>query len=129
MSQFQTVSNPLRTQAGNSNAGQFPLNVTTSGSQVNLTTGVVNAVVSNTIYTDGQLAVYQVDKVLLPVDLFGNIGAPAPAPTKPVKAVSGADSPAGGAKDSSSDDSGAAGSTSYRFAAVVGFVVAVGLVQ
>ncbi|XP_023517231.1 fasciclin-like arabinogalactan protein 11 [Cucurbita pepo subsp. pepo] len=27
MSQFQTVSNPLRTQAGNSNTGQFPLNV------------------------------------------------------------------------------------------------------
>ncbi|XP_022972761.1 fasciclin-like arabinogalactan protein 11 [Cucurbita maxima] len=27
ISQFQTVSNPLRTQAGNSNTGQFPLNV------------------------------------------------------------------------------------------------------
>ena len=127
MSQFQTVSNPLRTQAGNSNAGQFPLNVTTSGSQVNLTTGVVDAVVANTIYTDGQLAVYQVDKVLLPVDLFGTVAAPAPAPSKPVKAVSGADAPAGASKDTSSDDSGAAPAMSYRFAAafgaVVGFVV------
>lgn len=33
-SQFQTISNPLRTQAGNSDAGEFPLNVTTSGNQV-----------------------------------------------------------------------------------------------
>ncbi|KAJ6316310.1 hypothetical protein OIU78_019570 [Salix suchowensis] len=39
MSNFQTVSNPLRTQAGNSADGEFPLNVTTSGNQVNITTG------------------------------------------------------------------------------------------
>ncbi|KAG6604433.1 Fasciclin-like arabinogalactan protein 11, partial [Cucurbita argyrosperma subsp. sororia] len=129
MSQFQTVSNPLRTQAGNSNAGQFPLNVTTSGSQVNLTTGVVDAVVANTIYTDGQLAVYQVDKVLLPVDLFGSVEAPAPAPAKPVKAVSGSDAPAAASKDTSSDNSGAAEALSYRFAAVVGFMVAFALQQ
>ncbi|XP_022151508.1 fasciclin-like arabinogalactan protein 11 [Momordica charantia] len=60
MSQFHSVSNPLRTQAGNSNARQFPLNVTTSGSQVNFTTSVVDAVVANTNYTDGQLVVYHV---------------------------------------------------------------------
>ncbi|KAL0545002.1 hypothetical protein IC582_020135 [Cucumis melo] len=123
MSQFQTVSNPLRTQAGNSNAGQFPLNVTTSGSQVNLTTGVDDAVVANTIYTDGQLAVYQVDKVLLPVDLFGTVAAPAPAPSKPVKAVSGSDAPAGASKDTSSDDTGAAPAMNYRFTAAFGAVV------
>ncbi|KAJ6407425.1 hypothetical protein OIU84_010842 [Salix udensis] len=34
MPSFQTVSNPLRTQAGNSAAGEFPLNVTTSGNQI-----------------------------------------------------------------------------------------------
>ncbi|XP_059646893.1 fasciclin-like arabinogalactan protein 11 [Cornus florida] len=86
MSQFQTVSNPVRTQAGDS---QSPLNVTTSGNQVNITTGVVNAAVANTIYTDTKLAVYQVDQVLLPLDLFGT---PAPAPSKPRKKASDASS-------------------------------------
>nr|GMD71228.1 fasciclin-like arabinogalactan protein 11 [Ipomoea batatas] len=69
MSQFQTASNPLKTQAGDS-AGSFPLNVTTAGNQVNVSTGVVDSTVANTVYTDGQLAVYQVDKVLLPISLI-----------------------------------------------------------
>ncbi|XP_021899433.1 fasciclin-like arabinogalactan protein 11 [Carica papaya] len=105
VSQFQTVSNPLRTQAGNSNGGQFLLNVTTSGNQVNLTTGVVDAMVANTVYTDKQLAVYQVDQVLLPLDLFGLSSSPAPAPsqlekTVPVSAPKGSSS-AGASVDSS----------------------------
>ncbi|KAI9086250.1 hypothetical protein K1719_031704 [Acacia pycnantha] len=94
-SQFQTASNPLQTQAGNGGDGQFPLNVTTSGNQVNVTTGVVDASVANTIYSDSQLAVYQVDQVLLPLALFGAppTAAPAPAPTRPEKNVRAADSP------------------------------------
>lgn len=100
-SQFQTATNPLHTQAGNSDDGQFPLNVTTSGTQVNITTGVDTASVSNTIFTDNQLAVYQVDQVLLPQAIFGS-PAPAPAPAAPKKSVKGSDSPSAG---SSSDDS------------------------
>ncbi|CAI9272977.1 unnamed protein product [Lactuca saligna] len=91
-SQFQTLSNPLRTQAGDSTSYNFPLNITTSGNQVNLTTGVVNATVANAIYTDGSLAVYQVDKVLLPMSLFGPqppAAAPAPEPLKDKKKKSG----------------------------------------
>ncbi|KAF8403034.1 hypothetical protein HHK36_011129 [Tetracentron sinense] len=107
--QFQTVSNPLRTQAGNTNSGQFPLNVTTSGNQVNVSTGVVDATVANTIYTDNQLAVYQVDKVLLPLSIFGP-SSPAPAPSKPEK-VSPSSSPDSAVGDHSSvDTSGAMGS-------------------
>lgn len=86
ISNFQTVSNPLRTQAGNSNNGQFPLNVTSSGNQVNITTGVVNATVANTIYSDSQLAVYQVDQVLVPLDFVkSSSSSPAPAPSKAEK--------------------------------------------
>ncbi|PSR95179.1 Fasciclin-like arabinogalactan protein [Actinidia chinensis var. chinensis] len=86
VSMFQTVSNPVRTQAGDTKPGQFPLNVTTSGNQVNLTTGIVNTTVVNTIYTDNQLAVYQIDKVLLPLSIFGpHPPAPAPAPAAPKK--------------------------------------------
>lgn len=111
MSQFQTASNPVRTQAGNSNNGEYPLNVTTSGNnQVNISTGVDDATVANTIYTDGQLAVYQVDKVLLPLDLFGP-PSPAPAPSsekskkKAKKPSAVADGPS--TDDDSTDTSGA----------------------
>lgn len=84
--QFQTVSNPVRTNAGSTDVGRFPLNIVTNGSQVNITTGIVNATIANTIFTDNQLAVYQVDKVLLPLDIFGpHVPAPAPAPEKTKK--------------------------------------------
>ncbi|XP_030494114.2 fasciclin-like arabinogalactan protein 11 [Cannabis sativa] len=115
ISQFQTVSNPIHTQAGNSENGQYPLNVTTSTSnQVNITTGVVNATVSNTVYTDGQLSVFEVDQVLLPLDIFGTATAPAPAPvadSKPVKSVDqdSDDAPAKSKGPDDDDDSGALG--------------------
>ncbi|GFP83145.1 fasciclin-like arabinogalactan protein 11 [Phtheirospermum japonicum] len=102
-SQFQTASNPLRTQAGGSE-GSFSLNVTTSGdNQVNITTGVTNATVANTVYTDSQLAVYQVDRVLLPLSFFAT-PSPAPAPAKPKKAARSADAQSddGAPADSSS---------------------------
>ncbi|KAF5447162.1 hypothetical protein F2P56_032732 [Juglans regia] len=86
LANFQTVSNPLRTQAGDTNPGDYPLNVTSMGNQVNISTGLVNASVSGTVYSDNQLAVYQMDKVLLPLDIFvakPPVPAPAPAPTKP----------------------------------------------
>lgn len=106
--QFQTVSNPLRTQAGDSANGAFPLNVTTSGSQVNITTGVNQATVANTIYTDNQLALYQVDSVLLPLSIFGTPSpAPAPAAAKATKKKAAADSPVAGG-DSPADSSVAA---------------------
>ncbi|KAH6814058.1 FASCICLIN-like arabinogalactan-protein 11 [Perilla frutescens var. frutescens] len=107
--QFQTVSNPLRTQAGDSANGAFPLNVTTAGNQVNITTGVNDATVANTIYTDNQLAVYQVDKVLLPLSIFGS-PSPAAAPEAPKatkKKAAAADSPVSGG-DSPADASDAA---------------------
>ncbi|XP_062193468.1 fasciclin-like arabinogalactan protein 11 [Phragmites australis] len=85
MSQFDTVSNPLRTQAGNNSPGQYPLNVTSEGQQVNISTGVVNATVDNSLYSGDNLVVYQVNKVLLPAALFGTTPAPAPAPLASAK--------------------------------------------
>ncbi|EEF29776.1 fasciclin-like arabinogalactan protein 12 [Ricinus communis] len=84
--QFQTVTNPVRTQAGTGD--RVALNVTTVGSFVNLTTGLTNASVLGTVYSDNQLAIYQVDKVLLPLDVFTPkppAPAPAPAQEKPGK--------------------------------------------
>ncbi|GLU19008.1 hypothetical protein SLE2022_352790 [Rubroshorea leprosula] len=79
---FQTVSNPVSTQAGDSGPGRFQLNVTTVGTAVNLTSGITNTSISGTVYTDGQLAIYQIDQVLLPLAIFGPKPphAPAPAP-------------------------------------------------
>ncbi|KAG5578119.1 hypothetical protein H5410_058253 [Solanum commersonii] len=109
MSQFQTISNPLRTQAGDATPGDFPLNVTTSGNQVNVSTGVDDATVSNTIYTDGQLAVYQVDKVLQPMSIFAAPSpavAPTPATLKPKSKSPAGLSPTSGNDDSPADNSG-----------------------
>ncbi|KAI4963329.1 hypothetical protein ZWY2020_015028 [Hordeum vulgare] len=99
MAQFDTVSNPLRTQAGDTGRA-YPLNVTSDGGgRVNISTGVVNASVDGTLYTGDRLVVYQVDKVLLPWALYGPpVPAPAPSPAsdkdkKKAGPVAVADSP------------------------------------
>ncbi|KAJ0714173.1 putative FAS1 domain-containing protein [Helianthus annuus] len=125
-SELQTVSNPVRTQAGDTASNKFPLNIISSGNQVNVSTGVVDTTVSNSIYTDGSLAVYQVDKVLLPMSLFGS-SAPAPAPEPLKKRKSGADVAAPATDDGSAnaDVSGAVGFGSKLhgvFIAVVAFI-------
>ncbi|KAL3574794.1 hypothetical protein D5086_022895 [Populus alba] len=88
---IQTVSNPITTLAGS--GSRFALNVITTENMVNVTSGLTNTSVSAIVYTDSQLAVYQVDKVLLPLDIFAPKAlAPAPAPPKPKK-DNGADTP------------------------------------
>ncbi|PON80400.1 FAS1 domain containing protein [Trema orientale] len=76
---FQTLTNPVHTQA--SNTRDFPLNITTDGNSVNISTGVVNTTISGTVYSDNQLAIYRVDSVLLPIGIFApKVSSPAPAP-------------------------------------------------
>lgn len=94
LSLFQRASNPLSTEAGDTRYGQFPMNVSATTNSVSIKTGITNSSVSSTVYTDGQLAVYEVDHVLLPQKFFITpppVPAPAPAPTptqsKPSKAV------------------------------------------
>ncbi|KAF8395205.1 hypothetical protein HHK36_019148 [Tetracentron sinense] len=123
ISDFQTVSNPMRTQAGSSNNGRYPLNITTTGTRVNISTGIVNATVANTIYTDSQLAVYEVDKVLLPLDIFGP-PAPAPAPSKPKKVTPAKPKKEGTSSDSSVDSSGAMGLFRHGIGSFVVAVIA-----
>ncbi|KAJ9188874.1 hypothetical protein P3X46_000230 [Hevea brasiliensis] len=94
-SQFQTVSNPVGTEAGS--GGRVALNITTYPNSVNITTGLTNTSISGTVYTDNQLAIYRVDKVLLPMDIFTpKPPAPAPGPApekKPKKEAPVADTP------------------------------------
>lgn len=89
-STFQTTSNPIRTQASG-NDGVYTVNVTSTSNQVNVSTGVNNVPVSNSLYSDFPLAVYSLDKVLLPNELFG-VKAPAAAPAAaPTLAPAGAE--------------------------------------
>ncbi|CAA3028832.1 Hypothetical predicted protein [Olea europaea subsp. europaea] len=76
---LQTVSNPVRTQATGQDGGLFGLNFTGQGNQVNVSTGIVDVPIYNAIRKDFPLAVYQVDKVLLPVE-FTQAKAPAASP-------------------------------------------------
>ena len=123
MPQFQTVSNPLRTQAGDGQSGKFPLNITSSGNQVNITTGVVSATVANSVYSDKQLAVYQVDQVLLPLAMFGSSSAaPAPAPEKGGSVTTGSASGSDGGGDST--DSSDAERIRYGIIATVAAIAA-----
>ncbi|RWR95585.1 fasciclin-like arabinogalactan protein 12 [Cinnamomum micranthum f. kanehirae] len=84
IAQFDTITNPVVTEAGSAGPYDYPLNVTTtSNNTVIVSSGIDNTTISDTLYTDGQLAVYQIDKVLLPMGIFGpKPPAPAPAPPK-----------------------------------------------
>ncbi|KAJ7948377.1 Fasciclin-like arabinogalactan protein [Quillaja saponaria] len=81
-----TVSNPVRTQATGQDGGVFGLHFTGQGNQVNVSTGVVETQINNAIRQKFPLALFQVDKVLLPEELFGvkakaPVSAPAPGKT------------------------------------------------
>ncbi|KAJ4726011.1 Fasciclin-like arabinogalactan protein [Melia azedarach] len=129
LARFKTVSNPLRTNAGDNSKYAYQLNVTAHPSSLNISTGIINATASGIVYSDGQLAIYQVDKVLLPWSLFGakppaSAPAPAPAPTKPVKQSAGTaedDSPGDNDKKSAS---GAVSLRGKQNVVLVGAVVA-----
>ncbi|KAE8038876.1 hypothetical protein FH972_011345 [Carpinus fangiana] len=93
LSNFQTLSNPVTTEAGDVSENGFPLNVTTAGNQVNISTGLVNTTVGGTVYSDDQLAIYQVSKVLLPLNIFSPKPKVAAAPD-----ADAAESPSGASK-------------------------------
>lgn len=79
-----TVSNPVRTQASGQDNEVFGLNFTGQATQVNVSTGIVDTFVSNPLRQDRPLAVYQVDKVLLPLEFY--VAKP-PAAAPPAKST------------------------------------------
>ncbi|KAL7128991.1 hypothetical protein ABFS83_13G032900 [Erythranthe nasuta] len=60
------LSNPVRTQVSGQENQVFGLNFTGQGNQVNVSTGIVEVPIYNSLRKQPPLAVYQVDKVLLP---------------------------------------------------------------
>ncbi|KAJ9694479.1 hypothetical protein PVL29_010119 [Vitis rotundifolia] len=70
------------------NTVEFPLNVVGNGTHANMTTGLVNTTVDSTVYSDGQLAVYEIPQVLLSQGILSpQAPAPAPLAPKPKKAA------------------------------------------
>ncbi|KAJ3702341.1 hypothetical protein LUZ61_006046 [Rhynchospora tenuis] len=117
---FQTASNPVRTQASGSN-GVYTVNITSSTNQVNISTGVDDATITNTLYSSPPLACYSIEKVLLPDDLFG-VKPPASAPTPASKSPkSTADAPSEAAGTTSTTANSAVG-TKWSSLAGLGLV-------
>ncbi|KAK7324700.1 hypothetical protein VNO77_28468 [Canavalia gladiata] len=124
LSDLLTVSNPVRTQASGSE-GSWGLNFTGQGNQVNVSTGVVETPINNALRQQFPLAVYQVDKVLLPTELFGvksPSAAPSPKSSKTTPQIptlgkaGGAPSPSGAEKDNAN----AAAGNNLCFALILG---------
>ncbi|XP_044494139.1 fasciclin-like arabinogalactan protein 7 [Mangifera indica] len=85
LSDFKNLSQggPVNTDAG----GGYSLNFTDDSGTVLLNSGWTRTKVSSSVYSTDPVAVYQVDKVLLPEAIFGTnippVPAPAPAPVTP----------------------------------------------
>lgn len=99
LSEFKNLSNPVSTYAG----GSYALNFTDNSGTIGLNSGWTRTKVSSSVHSTDPVAVYQVDKVLLPEAIFGTdippMPAPAPAPDakaptadSPTKASDGGDS-------------------------------------
>lgn len=82
LADFKNVSqlSPMVTLAG----GQYTLNFTDVSGTVHISSGWTDTKVSSSVRSTDPVAVYQVDKVLLPIAIFGTdippAAAPAPAP-------------------------------------------------
>ncbi|KAI9079958.1 hypothetical protein K1719_038023 [Acacia pycnantha] len=61
-------------------AGKYEFSTTTAGDAVTLHTGVDSSRVASTVLDSTPLAIFTVDSVLLPTELFGKSPSPAPAP-------------------------------------------------
>lgn len=129
---FDSLNNPVQTLAGTDNPARLQLNVTTLGDSVNITTGVVNATIKGVVYSDRQLAIYRLDKVLLPLDFVLPKSAPAAAPASLAKTPkTDKEKPSeddDGADDTAQEKSGAVGAFRTQGATLmslgVAFVVA-----
>ncbi|KAL5797484.1 hypothetical protein ACOSQ2_002304 [Xanthoceras sorbifolium] len=82
LSDFALVSNPVRTQATGKDGQAFGLNFMSQNNQVNVSTELVETQINNPLRQEMPLAVYQVDKVLLPNELFGTKPPSASPPAK-----------------------------------------------
>ncbi|KAA8524796.1 hypothetical protein F0562_011219 [Nyssa sinensis] len=91
LADFKNLSqlSPVSTLAG----GQYTLNFTDVSGTAHLSSGWTNTKVSSSVHSTDPVAVYQVDKVLLPEAIFGTDIPPTPAPAPSPDIVPAADTP------------------------------------
>lgn len=96
LAEFKKLSqvSPVSTFAG----GQYTVNFTDNSGTILLNSGWTRTKVSSAVYSTDPVAIYQVDKVLLPEAIFGTdippMPAPAPAPARAPATAPAADEPA-----------------------------------
>ncbi|KAF5482558.1 hypothetical protein F2P56_003116 [Juglans regia] len=104
-------SSPVSTFAG----GQYTLNFTDVSGTVHISSGWTNTKVSSSVHSTDPVAIYQVDKVLLPEAIFGTDIPPTPAPAPSPDISPAADTPSEGTADGKSSPTSSPGkSSSYR---------------
>ncbi|XP_020106203.1 fasciclin-like arabinogalactan protein 13 [Ananas comosus] len=108
---FQTASNPVRTQASG-NDGAYTLNITSVMNQVNVSTGIVETSITNTLVSNFPLAVYSIEKVLLPYDIFGAKPPAAAPPPAAAKKPANATSPSSAGNTTAAGESSSSSSSS-----------------
>lgn len=91
LADFKNLSqlSPVNTMAG----GQYTLNFTDVSGTVHIGSGWTNTKVSSSVHSTDPVAVYQVDKVLLPEAIFGTDIPPTPAPAPAPDTSPAADAP------------------------------------
>lgn len=103
LAEFKNLSDagPISTFAG----GQYTLNFTDVSGTVHIGSGWTNTKVSSSVFSTDPVALYQIDKVLLPEAIFGTDipPTPAPAPSPDISPV--ADAPDGTSEGESSPTS------------------------
>ncbi|KAB1209851.1 Fasciclin-like arabinogalactan protein 9 [Morella rubra] len=123
LSDLTTVSNPVPTQASDSD-GVWGLNFSSKANQVNVSTGIVTTQINNPLRQQFPLAVYQLDVVLLPEELFGaKAPGSAPSPAKTPSSSSSTKTNSTAAASPTSAKAGAGG----RNAVGWGLALALGL--
>lgn len=114
LSDFKNLSaaGPMNTLAG----GSFTLNFTDISGTVHIGSGWTNTEVSSSVHSTDPVAIYQVNRVLLPEAIFGtDIPPPAPAPAPVPDIAPVADAPdADGGKGSGSAAKASSPSSSRR---------------
>ncbi|KAH8479605.1 hypothetical protein H0E87_000172 [Populus deltoides] len=124
LSNLLLVSNPVPTQASGQE-GVWGLNFTGQSNQVNVSTGLVEVQVNNALRQDFPLAVYPVDKVLLPEELFG---AKPPSASPPAPATKGSSSGKSNSSDTAAEPSPGKNSAGGRNVAL-GLIFGLGFVS
>ncbi|KDP24065.1 hypothetical protein JCGZ_25722 [Jatropha curcas] len=127
LSNLLLVSNPVRTLATGQDGSVFGLNFTGQSNQVNVSSGVVETQINNALRQDFPLAVYQVDKVLLPEELFGDkTSTAAPAPTSKTSPGGSKNNTVVGSPSLADDSPGDSSNDGKRSEVAFGFAVGLG---